>query len=86
MFISVHAFLQDEDFVVDKIDSTTAEEKCLMLIKKPKSSSKKVHFILSYVVNRGLYGFKFDIQICRVLRLCFEEMCDMRLIDLMIYI
>ncbi|XP_076088827.1 uncharacterized protein LOC143059229 isoform X2 [Mytilus galloprovincialis] len=41
-FGHVHAFLQDEDFVVDKIDSTTAEEKCLMLIKKPKSSSKKM--------------------------------------------
>ncbi|XP_052079220.1 uncharacterized protein LOC127717571 isoform X1 [Mytilus californianus] len=41
-FGHVHAFLQDEDFVIDKIDSTTAEEKCLMLIKKPKSSSKKM--------------------------------------------
>jgi hypothetical protein len=38
--VSVHAFLQDEDYVLDQIDTTKAEEKCLMLIKKPRSSSK----------------------------------------------
>jgi hypothetical protein len=34
--VSVHAFLQDEDYVLDQIDTTKAEEKCLMLIKKPR--------------------------------------------------
>ena len=44
--VSVHAFLQDEDYVLDQLDATKAEEKCLMLIKKPRSSSKKVFQIM----------------------------------------
>jgi hypothetical protein len=42
--VSVHAFLQDEDYVLDQIDTTKAEEKCLMLIKKCFGITKNIFF------------------------------------------
>ncbi|KAK3798292.1 hypothetical protein RRG08_007773 [Elysia crispata] len=38
----VQAFLKDSDVVLGAFDQCPAEEKCLMLIKRPKESSKKL--------------------------------------------
>ncbi|GFN99835.1 hypothetical protein PoB_002634100 [Plakobranchus ocellatus] len=38
----VQAFLKDSDVVLSAFDQCPAEEKCLMLIKRPKESSKKL--------------------------------------------
>ena len=40
--ISVHTFLKDSDRVLSEFDRTQAEDKCLLLIRKPKSASKQV--------------------------------------------
>ena len=47
-FVSVHTFLKDSDRVLSEFDKTEAEDKCLLLIRKPKSASKQVdiHFLL----------------------------------------
>ncbi|XP_041374055.1 GATA zinc finger domain-containing protein 14-like isoform X2 [Gigantopelta aegis] len=38
----IQAFLDDSDCVLSALDGCKAEEKCLMLIKKPKASSKQM--------------------------------------------
>ncbi|WAR10426.1 VLPF-like protein, partial [Mya arenaria] len=38
----VHTFLKETDNVLSCYEQTTAEDKCLLLIKKPKSSSKQM--------------------------------------------
>ena len=44
--ISVHTFLKDSDHVLKEFDKTEAEDKCLLLIRKPKSASKQVATII----------------------------------------
>ena len=42
LYIPVHTFLKDSDHVLKEFDKTEAEDKCLLLIRKPKSASKQV--------------------------------------------
>lgn len=41
-FGHIHTFLKDSDNVLKCFDQTKAEDKCLLLIRKPKSSSKQM--------------------------------------------
>ncbi|KAK3082909.1 hypothetical protein FSP39_008774, partial [Pinctada imbricata] len=41
-FGHVHAFLSDESRVLQELDRKSGEDQCLMLIKKPKSSSRQM--------------------------------------------
>lgn len=41
-FGHVHSFLKDSDHVLKEFDKTEAEDKCLLLIRKPKSASKQM--------------------------------------------
>ena len=42
LYVPVQAFLEDADSVLAALDQCQAEEKCLMLIKRPKDSARKV--------------------------------------------
>ena len=41
---SVHSFLKDSDHVLKNYEKTQTEDKCLLLIRKPKSASKQVNY------------------------------------------
>ncbi|XP_060562175.1 homeobox protein 2-like isoform X2 [Ruditapes philippinarum] len=45
-FGHVHSFLKDSDNVLKSYEKTQAEDKCLLLIRKPKSASKQSFFSL----------------------------------------